>query len=1076
VGSNAPDSRAVGYRNKIMKVNPLQRCVLLLCIGLLLPAAAIPQGVVLDDFESTASWKPIPSDGVTMNLGSAPGVHGKALALSFEFHGGSGYAIAQKQCTLDLPSNYTFSFILRGETPVNNFEFKLLDAAGDVYWMKKLNVMYPVRWTKQTIRKRQIAFAWGPAGGGEITHVDRIEFVVSAGTGGKGTVFIDDFRLDTLKDPSAPPLPILARASSSRKSTKPAFAIDSDSMTAWQSSGISTNEWWLADFQEEKEIGGLAIDWAGNASAAAYDVDLSDDMKEWANVYEVTTGGGERSYIAFPAAEARYLRLRFKKSSGTSYGIRNIALKGPEFSENPNNLFFAKAADSPPGYYPKYFQHKQSYWTLVGGSGETNNALINEEGAVEVEKGGFSIEPFLYTGNHLVTWNDVHLKQSLAGGYLPIPSVDWEYQGLVLRITAFAAGEAGTSSLILRYVIENHRADSARISLFLAIRPFQVIPPWQNLNSMGGAVPVNSITYDHATVTVNGNILILGQSTTSGFGAVEFDQGDITKYLAKGMLPPKQDARDHAGFASGALRSDDSIPGIPSGSQRTFLLAIPHRPDSTYLFTAVKDGSIEDAFLLKTRKFWEKKLNTIDFQLPPSADQIVNTFKSSLGYICINRHGPSIQPGSRTYDRSWIRDGALTSAALLETGNPSEVRDYLDWYAKYQYPGGKIPCVVDQRGADPVPENDSQGEFIYAVRQYFLFTHDTTWLRNKFQNVIKTVRYIQEQRRQRKDSVYINGTPEQRACYGLVPESISHEGYSAKPMHSYWDDFFVLQGLKDAAAIAGTLHEGEYEEEFRTERDDFRKCLYASMRMAMANHTIDYIPGCVELGDFDATSTAIGVNPIGEMNNIPRPELDNTFNRYYKFFSDRRDGKADWVNYTPYEARIIGAFVYLNQPERAYELLEYFLADRRPEAWNHWAEVVWRDPSIPKFIGDMPHTWVASDYIRSVRSMFVYEREYDSTLVVAAGVRPAWVADSAGMSVKNLPSYYGAISYSMKMNGRVLDIELSGNLLLPSGGMRVTSPAHKTIVSCTIDGAPVTILHPPEISVYRVPAHIVIHF
>jgi len=48
-------------------------------------------------------------------------------------------------------------------------------------------------------------------------------------------------------------------------------------------------------------------------------------------------------------------------------------------------------------------------------------------------------------------------------------------------------------------------------------------------------------------------------------------------------------------------------------------------------------------------------------------------------------------------------------------------------------------------------------------------------------------------------------TPERRVFYGLLPQSISHEGYSAKPMHSYWDDFFALKGLKDAAFLAEAL-------------------------------------------------------------------------------------------------------------------------------------------------------------------------------------------------------------------------------------------------------------------------------
>jgi hypothetical protein len=40
-----------------------------------------------------------------------------------------------------------------------------------------------------------------------------------------------------------------------------------------------------------------------------------------------------------------------------------------------------------------------------------------------------------------------------------------------------------------------------------------------------------------------------------------------------------------------------------------------------------------------------------------------------------------------------------------------------------------------------------------------------------------------------------------------VPESISHEGYASQPRHSYWDNFFVLRGLKDAAAMAAVLGE-----------------------------------------------------------------------------------------------------------------------------------------------------------------------------------------------------------------------------------------------------------------------------
>lgn len=174
----------------------------------------------------------------------------------------------------------------------------------------------------------------------------------------------------------------------------------------------------------------------------------------------------------------------------------------------------------------------------------------------------------------------------------------------------------------------------------------------------------------------------------------------------------------------------------------------------------------------------------------------MNTLRTTLAYILINRDGLAIQPGSRTYERAWIRDGSLTSNSLLKMGFTKEVKEYLDWYAKYQFESGKIPCVVDRRGADPVPEYDSQGEFIYAVYQYFLFMKDTSFLKSKLNNIIKAVDYIDFLRQQRMTDKFKYGDDELRAFYGLVPESISHEGYSAKPMHSYWDNFFCFAGTE----------------------------------------------------------------------------------------------------------------------------------------------------------------------------------------------------------------------------------------------------------------------------------------
>src|SRR5262249_61228905 len=157
---------------------------------------------------------------------------------------------------------------------------------------------------------------------------------------------------------------------------------------------------------------------------------------------------------------------------------------------------------------------------------------------------------------------------------------------------------------------------------------------------------------------------------------------------------------------------------------------------------------------------------------------------------------------------------------------------------------------------------------------------------------------------------------------------------------------------------------------------------------------IDYIPGSVELGDFDPTSTTIAVVPGGERANLPEPALLRTYERYYDDFRSRLDTNGDWEEYSPYEIRNVGALVRLGQRHRALELLDFFLGTRRPAGWNEWAEITWRDPTAPRFIGDMPHTWVGAGYVTSVRALFAYEREADAALVLAAGVPPPPVTNA----------------------------------------------------------------------------------
>src|SRR5207253_258396 len=466
------------------------------------------------------------------------------------------------------------------------------------------------------------------------------------------------------------------------------------------------------------------------------------------------------------------------------------------------------------------------------------------DGAIEVAKGGFSIEPFVVTKSQVVTWADVDAKPFLAGDYLPIPGVSWRHPEWELRVSSFASGSPTQSRLIARYDLTNHTGQPLTLTLVLAARPFQVNPPAQFLNTMGGVSAIRDIEWDGSVLSINGERRISPLGPPDRVGAFSFNDGPISKILAKRDWTGAKALHDAAGYASAALGYD--------------LTLAPHATTTVGLVIPLS-GSAK----------------------PPN-----------LG------------------------------------GQPAQ-----EWIARQQEPvvavWGEILNRVSLRLPDPVPENDSPGEFIFLVAEIYRYTHDRILIEAMWPHVDAAIQYVDRLRQsERNDANLASG---RRVFYGLLPASISHEGYSEKPMHSYWDDFWALKGYDDAVSIATALGHADAAARLSAQRDEFRRELSASLQASAAMHGIAYLPGSAELGDFDPTSTTIAFAPHGDTRDLPFALVQSTYERYWREFIDRRDGKKAWDEYTPYELRTVGTFVRLGWRDRAQELLAFFLAGRRPD-------------------------------------------------------------------------------------------------------------------------------------------------
>ena len=181
--------------------------------------------------------------------------------------------------------------------------------------------------------------------------------------------------------------------------------------------------------------------------------------------------------------------------------------------------------------------------------------------------------------------------------------------------------------------------------------------------------------------------------------------------------------------------------------------------------------------------------------------------------------------------------------------------------------------------------------------------------------------------------------------------------------------------------------------------------------------------------------------------------MHGTFERYWTEFVQRRDGQREWKDYTPYEWRNVAAFVRLGWRERAWEVLDFFFKDRAPQAWNQWAEVVSRTPRKPFFVGDLPHAWVASDFVRSALDMFAYTREADDSLVLAAGVPTGWL-EGEGIAIDGLRTPNGVLGYALRKQGDEVVLDAKGGLKLPAGGLVLPWPYEAAPGETRINGKP----------------------
>jgi len=963
-------------------------------------ASVLPKPGALEGLLEAGPWQTIASGEATLSLRAdfGPESDRASLRFDFDFHGSGGFVVARRVLRIGLPETYSIRLHFRGHGPRNDLEWKWVDAQGASVWRHvKAIESWPAAWTSLEIRGSEIGYAWGPAGGGLLQETSAIEIAIVARDGGCGSIWLAEVELidRTVRE-------------------EPIYSIDESC--------------WMADYRGEREFGGLAIRWT-EAPSPSFVLETSPDGIEWKELVRRESGMSSLSLLSVGRSVTRFLRLRCARL-GQLAGVELVPVEAGESRDSP---FYLLAQMAPRGWFPRYWLREQSYWTPVAPPSGNPRGLMNEEGRVEPSAGLFSLEPFLWYEGNFVTWADVQVGHCQEEGWMPVPSTVWNCGAWRLHTEAGAT----ENGFVVRYRLENLGEQTQSVRVFVALRPFQATPPWQAFREFGGLGRVEALSArgEDRILTGDGTIICV-EPSPGGFGAMASGDGILVETLASGRLPDAQCVEDPAGMASGAFAWDLRLgPGEFADIQARVNCA---------------DGVV----LEEADELWQKSAVAeawrIDGGTAETGD-LALAMRAATAHILVNREGPALHPGPRRYDRCWIRDSAGMSRALLQAGCRAAVRDLLDWYAPYVREDGFVPCLVDSDGPDWLPEYDSLGQFIHIIAEYLRYGGERSVAERLWPVALRTIDCLVRLRETRMTEAYRTGHPPYR--YGLLPESASHEGYLAHPVHSYWDDFWALRGLRDAVWLAIELGDEERLESLRALRDSFTETLGASLSGLIRDRALDFVPGSVEWADYDPSATANGLTLLEELPGVPPDLLGNVHARYMERLRARRDGRVAWDNYSAYEIRIVGGLLLLGCRDEALEALRFFLSDRRPVAWNQWPEISWHDLRSPGHLGDVPHTWIAAEFVTAARSMFISERHRDGSLVIGAGLPLEWWQGPEGIVLRDWPVEQGRFNCSLRMDGPGrAEWRIDGDLRLPAGGIVLAAQLPGAVVSWTVDG------------------------
>ncbi len=627
-------------------------------------------------------------------------------------------------------------------------------------------------------------------------------------------------------------------------------------------------------------------------------------------------------------------------------------------------------------------------WTMSGAQGAREKALVRSDGTVAPWADGPTAEVWLYdpAAQQLVTAAQEEIKYSLHRGYLPMPKWEWEAVGAQVQNILFRDLQQDA----VRWQVSVHNpGETARdLTLLLVVRPFGIARSF---------TPICSLALQGSSrLWINEMPFLLAGTEPAEAGAASMDESMLR--AREGNTPAENAGfEDPAGLGVAVLAYPFSLK--PTESQ-TYHFAFPTAPqgDAEQVSFPTTDQAAEQR-LAATADSWDQILDRVSIEVP---DQLlVDGIRASTAYllIAIDPEGP--HPGPLAHSAVWVRDAAYTGLALLQLGYSDVVRGYIPDILAAQEPSGRVPPIQGEDIPWEDDEWDAQGQAIFLATSYHRYSGDTDALEAWYPTVKAAAQFIRHLREETRGA--------EGPTRGLLPPRKSAEDLGPTDQHYYWDNFWAVAGLEEAAYAARELEKPGDAVWMEAEADALREAILRSTREVMGPEPA-YVPGAVE--DVDSSAMARGTVPALWPIRVLSPEsslMKRSFEAYYQQWVAPDDGafRHRQGQFWPYGGlELAHAYLRLGDTDALHEILGWTLRHQTLPGTFAWAEQV--DPEDGGISGgDMPHAWAAASYTTLVREMLVSER--GDHLELFTGVPDWWLEAENTIKLREVPTHFGTL-------------------------------------------------------------------